>query len=365
MSSSKLAKALKAKEEQQEARRRKASESSDEYKVLSTEDALKEALENKVDLGNSGGAAVLAARKRALLLSSRYDFLDTRELKFNELNIYRDSITEGNTEALADAIHASGETTPIIVREVPDGYEVVDGERRVRAHRILAERYGEFYYMIPARVFPLGTLSDDDALFMLHSANIFQRNNAMTPSEIARGFAAVADRIVESRKDRPEYKGRATRQILAAQLGVSERAAGMQSNIGHNLGDEGSRLYDERKITMQAADALAQLDVEQQDAIASKVADGSLDKADVIEAVAKLKGTTTTRTRTPKTRNQHVKTAVNALKRAVRSDDREIVSGRFLDELRALVKELEEARYKQIDKYGVEVDEDEDILEID
>lgn len=249
---------------------------------LAGEDLYREAFRSRDVEGMSAGELVSNERvRRTLLAKAGFDFLDVRDLTPNARNSY--AVEQGSIEALADLIFESKNTTPLVVREVPidgahpKGYEIVDGERRYRAHLLLGERYGEHWYMVPARTFHVGELSDEDALFMLHAENVGQR--AMTPSERARGVAAVTDRIMARRKADPSYEqGRKTQDIIAEQFGITGRSAVIEANIGRGLGSAGMEAYDEGVITKRGADALSHLPEGEQDELVARVRTGALDK---------------------------------------------------------------------------------------
>ena len=282
------------------------------------EELLKEALASKPEEGMSAGELIVSEKARKQLLSKAgFDYLDVRELTPNPKNTY--DVDEGSVESLASLIFESKNTTPLIVREVPvskdypHGYEIVDCERRYRAHMLLGQKHGEHWYMAPVRVFHLGELSDEDAEFMLHAENVGQRD--MKPSERARGVAMVIDRVVKQREADPEsMRGRKTKDIIAEQFGVSARTAVMESNIGHNLSQAGMDAYDAGEITKTAADAVSKLPQKEQEELIAQVKSGQLPKSEV-EHVAK--GKKPTSTRIPKTADEDLRDARRALKRAL------------------------------------------------
>ena len=117
---------------------------------------------------------------------------------------------------LAGLIWNSKEVEPLILRETEDGIQIIDGERRWRACKLLAEKYGDAWRMVPGRCHKLGAVSDEQANFIMHSSNIGQRN--IKPSERAQGFRVLADKLVEWRKDDPSLKGVNTKTYLAEHL---------------------------------------------------------------------------------------------------------------------------------------------------
>lgn len=285
--------------------------------------------------GMSGGDLIVLNKKRTeLLAKSGYTFLDVRELTPNVNNIYAKSITDDDVENLAAQILESGHTTPIVVRQVEGKLEIVDGERRYRARKLLGEKHGEQWYMIPARLFSEGELSDEDTLFLLHAANMGQR--VMTPSERADGFKAVYQRLLKRRKEDPSlFKGKKTREILAEQMGVSKTTALRELTIGQGLGEKGRAAYDEGLITQFIAEALAKLGHDEQDAIIDMIRSGEVQKEEVMDVIKK-KDTTP---RLPKPADNDLITARRALKRALKK--KEPVNNVMLAEIKELVQKIE------------------------
>ena len=239
--------------------------------AMTDEEIRKKTYEARIVAGNGGADKLARANMRAdLMRRAGYDFFDVRSLVFNEGNAY--SIDEDSIATLADMIYASKVTEPIVIRAIDEGLQVIDGERRCRAHMLLAERHGDEWYMIPGRCFKAGEVSDDDARFILHATNVGQRN--MTPSERAMGFAAVAERIAVRKAAAPQELPGKTRDILAAQMGVSPRTAAIEMAIGRNLGDAGKRLYDDGAITKAQAEQLSHLGKPEQEAVAREMERG-------------------------------------------------------------------------------------------
>lgn len=255
--------------------------------AMTDEEIRKKTYEARIVAGNGGADKLARANMRAdLMRRAGYDFFDVRSLVFNEGNAY--SIDEDSIATLADMIYASKVTEPIVIRAIDEGLQVIDGERRCRAHMLLAERHGDEWYMIPGRCFKAGEVSDDDARFILHATNVGQRN--MTPSERAMGFAAVAERIAVRKAAAPQELPGKTRDILAAQMGVSPRTAAIEMAIGRNLGDAGKRLYDDGAITKAQAEQLSHLGKPEQEAVAREMERGEADFASAFERASEAAG---------------------------------------------------------------------------
>lgn len=300
----------------------------------SDEELMQAALENKTEESEDGASQLARANKRASLLKKAgFDYFDVRDLQPNENNTY--TIDDGSIESLASLIYETKNTTPLIVRATPSGYEIIDGERRYRAHLLLGKRYGEHWYMVPARCFEIGKLSDEEANFILHAENIGQRN--MTPSERAAGMAAVQERILKARKNDSAFKGRATKEILAEQFGVSPRTATMEVTIGKSLCAEGKELYDNDRITKTAAHAIALLDEESQKLICTQIRNGSIEKKNVEKtAQERRRGSA----RKEKEANEYLRSAKKNLQAALKA--KESPDKKLIAEVHSLLQEIEE-----------------------
>ena len=268
------------------------------------EDTLQEAYENRIIAGSAGGTSLARKKERERLISRLYEFFDVRDLTFSEKNDYH--ITDEDIQGLATSILESGITVPIVVRGTDEGFEVVDGERRSRAHLYLGEHVAEKHYMIPALYFKEGEYSEEDIDFARDMLNVGQR--ALTNYERARAVQRHEERLIASRAQNPErYKGRKTREILAEEFGVSARTITTELSIARNLIPEAAEMYDDEELSKQDAAKLASMDPEEQ--------------KNAIAAVKSEKSTTTTKARVIKhDRNSYMKKASNALKRASKSE---------------------------------------------
>lgn len=298
--------------------------------TMTDEEIRRKSFEARVVAGNGGADKLARANMRAdLMRRAGYDFFDVRSLVFNDENAY--SIDEDSIATLADMIYESKVTEPIVIRAIDEGLQVIDGERRCRAHMLLASLHGDEWYMIPGRCFKAGEVSDDDARFILHATNVGQRN--MTPSERAMGFAAVAERIAIRKAVAPgEYPGK-TRDILAAQMGISPRTAAIEMAIGRNLGDGGKRLYDDGLITKSQAERLSHLDKPRQEIAAKAIASGETDFAG---AMAR----TGAEASPAKKSSAQVAKACRLLEKAV--EDGEVADEEVLSKIKTALASLEE-----------------------
>lgn len=268
-------------------------------------------------------------RRNTLLRKSGFDWVDIEELQPHPDNAYH--VTEEDVENLAGLIYISKETQPLVVRETEDGLQIIDGERRWRAHKLLARLYGDAWRMVPARIHPLDSLTEEEVHFILHSNNAGQREK--TASEKAMGFAAIADSLIEWRKANPALKGVRTNAMLAEHFGVSERTAQTNLTIARGLTQRCCKLLDDKALTMAQAETIARLSEEKQAAIADAIESGDFEKNDIDDLIQNIKeaenttSTTggskapTTRKLKEKTTNSLMRNAKNALRKAIRKPE--------------------------------------------
>ena len=282
------------------------------------------------------------------------DFLDARKLQRNPKNSY--SLDDESIKSLADMIYTSSYTAPIAVQEIVEQdpetgarrvvYQIVDGERRWLAHCWLGQKIseeqgeeaGERWYMIPARVFRNGELADEDAEFIMHSANVGQRE--LSDRERSEGIAAVSSRLLKLR-DINESAGKETvNEVVGKMFGISKRTAAVERNIGLNLSEEGKQLLDSGKLGKVSADAIAGLKPEDQAELLDAITSGKIKGTENIKQAVKNKKRGTTGTKTEKQAADHAKAAVKALKKAL--DAEGIVDLSTVAEIRALASQLRE-----------------------
>lgn len=267
-------------------------------------------------------------RRNTLLRKSGFDWVDIEELQPHPDNAYH--VTEEDVENLAGLIYISKETQPLVVRETEDGLQIIDGERRWRAHKLLARLYGDAWRMVPARIHPLDSLTEEEVHFILHSNNAGQREK--TASEKAMGFAAIADSLIEWRKANPALKGVRTNAMLAEHFGVSERTAQTNLTIARGLTQRCCKLLDDKAITMAQAETIARLSEEKQETIADAIESGDVEKNNIDDLIQNIKEAgntpgaaggikTPARKLKEKTTNSLMRNAKNALRKAIRKPE--------------------------------------------
>lgn len=104
----------------------------------------------------------------------------------------REAFPEGDLVELADSIRQYGLAEPIIVRPYGDGFQIVAGERRWRAHHIYTEKVRSGAWMRSGRVRPdyiraiVRPLSDEEASGIMLLENIHRAE--LNPIEEARAY---------------------------------------------------------------------------------------------------------------------------------------------------------------------------------
>lgn len=283
--------------------------------------------------------------RNTLLRKAGFDWFDILDIHPNPKNEY--SINEDDVENLAGLIEHSHETQPLVLRETKDGVEIVDGERRWRAHKRLYERTGnDFWRMVPGRCHAIGTLSDEQAEFIMHSNNLGQRD--LTPSEKAMGFAAVANALVEWRKGDPSLKGKKTREVLAERFGVSQSTVANELAIARGLSQEGKNLLDEGRLKKSLAVTIARMSEEQQNAITDAITTQSLEDEEIESLIKPVKAGETSpeeirknaaAASRPKTTDRYLKSAKSALKKAYNCD--QPADYALLGEIKQLIRKID------------------------
>lgn len=107
------------------------------------------------------------------------------------------------TQVLADSLRLHGLLEPILVRSRGDHYEIVAGERRVRAAQLIGWTH------IEARIRPI---SDEEALQLALVENLQRKD--LNPMEEARGYQALIDQFEWTHE-------RAAREVGKSRVSVS------------------------------------------------------------------------------------------------------------------------------------------------
>lgn len=117
-------------------------------------------------------------------------------------NPYQPRIDFSAVEEMAVNLRAQGQLYPIIVRRQGDRYQVADGETRLRAIRLNAERHGS-----PAVVRAVLADYDDRQMAFVAFSSVYHRKD-LNPIEEARGLRRLHDELEVSYETLAEYFGR-------------------------------------------------------------------------------------------------------------------------------------------------------------
>lgn len=140
-------------------------------------------------LGRGLGALLSADLKESVSETERIKELDLGDIDANP-HQPREHFNDEHLGELAESIKRHGVLQPVVVRRAGRRYQLVVGERRLRASKIAGRT------TIPAIV---RDIDDDDSLKFALLENL-QRED-LTPVEEARGYAALRDEFELSVKD--------------------------------------------------------------------------------------------------------------------------------------------------------------------
>lgn len=189
------------------------------------------------------------------------------------------SMDEAEIERLAESIKRDGLTDLPLVRKLPDGqWQMLSGHRRKAAFTMLSISDHRFDKM-PCRV--VDSISDAQALALLHTANLFTRQLSVT--ERAAASRALGMEVEQLRESNPELRGQRTEDIKASiisqQTGrkVSGKTIKRQEDMAERaaaLGPGWQKIADRELLSADALRALETLDPTEADRL-YKIADAA------------------------------------------------------------------------------------------
>jgi ParB family chromosome partitioning protein len=229
------------------------------------------------------GSALRAAQDEHLLL------LELDAVLPNPRQPRRHFDPEG-LEELASSIREVGVLQPILVRETPGGYELVAGERRLRASKMAGRT------TIPARVVEV-TPQDQHVLALVEN---LQRQD-LSPVEEARSLAELLER------------SGMTQMELARRIGRSQAAVANKLRL-LKLAPPVQKLVEEGKLGERQARALVGLDEEDQIRLAGEAVNESV-TAREMERRRRTLGTASLASAKPCSSSGHVENVENEAKR--------------------------------------------------
>ena len=187
------------------------------------------------------------------------------------------SMDETEIERLAESINHDGLTDLPLVRKLPDGqWQMLSGHRRKAAFTMLSIN-DHRYDKMPCRV--VDSISDAQALTLLHTANLFTRQLSVT--ERAAASRALGVEVEQLRESNPELRGQRTEDIKASiisqQTGrkVSGKTIKRQEDMAQRaaaLGPGWQKIADRELLSADALKALETMDPAEADLL-FKIAD--------------------------------------------------------------------------------------------
>ncbi|MGI6105115.1 MAG: ParB/RepB/Spo0J family partition protein [Raoultibacter sp.] len=196
------------------------------------------------------------------------------------------SMDETEIERLAESIKRDGLTDLPLVRKLPDGqWQMLSGHRRKAAFTMLSidnNRYGK----MPCRV--VDSISDAQALTLLHTVNLFTRQLSVT--ERAAASRALGVEVEQLRESNPELRGQRTEDIKASiisqQTGrkVSGKTIKRQEDMAERaaaLGPGWQKIADRELLSADALRALETMDSSEADELCKAASATDITKREV------------------------------------------------------------------------------------
>ena len=153
-------------------------------------------------------------RRNTLLSEMGFDWFDIEDIKPNPNNAYK--ITEEDVKNLAGLIYNSKSRATHSARN-RRRCSNRRRRRRWRACKLLAEKYGDAWRMVPGRCHKLGSLSDEQAGVHYALKQHGAKGTSRHPRE-PRVSSALADKLVEWRKGRPKPEGAAIPKLCSRSI---------------------------------------------------------------------------------------------------------------------------------------------------
>ncbi len=231
----------------------------------------------------------MAKEKKEIRLSADFDNTYDEILLDQQVNKKKDGITDipieklhtfinhpfkvqddEKMDELMESIRENGILSPVVVRPLDDGYELISGHRRTHA----AKRAG--LTSVPAVI---RDLSDDEATVLMVDANI-QREEIL-PSERAHSLKMKIDAINRLYKH-GDRKCVRSRDIAGDEAGLSGRQVQRYLNL-NDLNQGFLDMVDEKRIQMNLGLEIASMRPEVQQWLFDSVEMGSVINSDIIK----------------------------------------------------------------------------------
>jgi len=169
-----------------------------------------------------------------------------------------------NSSIMVASIETTGLAQPIVVREIINSngelqYEIIIGHTRVRAFEILQSKDYEKYKDIEAKIYALGTLSNERADDLFFESNFAQRGKlpVRATAKCVAHFAKKFKKRHTSNSERSWHEAFAERFHMA-------KASIFEWQAVAKLNDEYIQLIEDRKLKQKYASKIAKLSSEVQ-----------------------------------------------------------------------------------------------------
>lgn len=201
------------------------------------------------------------------------------------------SMDEAEIERLAESIKRDGLTDLPLVRKLPDGqWQMLSGHRRKAAFTMLSIN-DHRYDKMPCRV--VDSISDAQALTLLHTANLFTRQLSVT--ERAAASRALGVEVEQLRESNPELRGQRTEDIKASIISQQtgrkvsgktiKRQEGMAERVAA-LGPGWQKIADRELLSADALRALETMDPAEADELCKAASATDITKREVTALIA-------------------------------------------------------------------------------
>lgn len=178
-------------------------------------------------------------------------------------------------DELVESIKENGILSPVVVRPLEDGYELISGHRRTHAARIAG------FIVVPAVI---REMNDDEATVLMVDANI-QREEIL-PSERAHSLKMKIDAINRLYKHGARKCVR-SRDIAGEEAGLSGRQVQRYLNL-NDLNQGFLDMVDDKKIQMGLGLEIASMRPEVQQWLFECVEMGSIINSDIISKLKRV-----------------------------------------------------------------------------
>lgn len=203
------------------------------------------------------------------------------------------SMDETEIERLAESIKRDGLTDLPLVRKLPDGqWQMLSGHRRKAAFTMLSVN-DHRYDVMPCRV--VDSITDAQALTLLHTANLFTRQLSVT--ERAAASRALGVEVEQLRESNPELRGQRTEDIKASiisqQTGhkVSGKTIKRQEDLAQRaaaLGPGWQKIADRELLSADALRALETMGSTEVDELCEAAGAAGITKREVTALVTSV-----------------------------------------------------------------------------